>query len=219
MKRAGPLAGVAIAMAVACSALVPDLPARPDGGVADGSSESGPAADGANEVNGGDAPVGTGDASDDGALDTSSSDHTDANTGDAATDHTTDVDASVDAPVVDAGPVSPPFVSPTQLTQNNDFLVALQSDPGATICVRIDGYDPTCDATGTSCTGGSVAYDGVKQVAINGTFTDSVGQVAVKAIARRAGQTAPWPACNIGWSWQCPPWTPRLRLKTSPTER
>jgi hypothetical protein len=66
MKRAGFLAGLSatLAAAAACSALVPDLPPPPEGGSPDGSPESAAAVDAPYDVSGGDALVGTTDASD-----------------------------------------------------------------------------------------------------------------------------------------------------------
>nr|UXE44477.1 hypothetical protein Hi04_10k_c2441B_00025 [uncultured bacterium] len=71
MKRAWFLVGfpatVATAAGAACTALVPDLPTPPGGGIRDGGSDA-PAADALNEVDGGDASVGASDAGEGGGA-------------------------------------------------------------------------------------------------------------------------------------------------------
>jgi len=100
---------------------------------------------------------------------------------------------TVSVPPVDAGeagttgPLAEPAFSPTSSVQNNDFKVAASGGTGTTICYTLDGVTtPTCSASG-ACTGSSLQYNSVTQIAINGGVTSSTGTVLVQAITCEAG--------------------------------
>jgi hypothetical protein len=80
-----------------------------------------------------------------------------------------------------------PGLSPTSSAPNNDFKVSAAAPNGATVCYTLDGVTtPTCNAAG-ACTGSSLPYNSVAQIAINGSVTNSSGSVTVQAIACAAG--------------------------------
>jgi hypothetical protein len=85
--------------------------------------------------------------------------------------------------------LSEPALSPSSSVQNNDFKVAASSTtPGTTICYTLDGVTmPTC--SNGACTGSSLQYNSVTQIAINGgvTSSDGSGTVLVQAITCEAG--------------------------------
>jgi hypothetical protein len=88
-------------------------------------------------------------------------------------------------PPPDSGaPPSIPGFNPTTTKQTNDFLVSLSSSSGATICYTTDGNMPTC--TNGTCGSGSQTYGGTG-VSINGSITNSAGQVTVTALACQSG--------------------------------
>ncbi|MGO9837671.1 MAG: FN3 associated domain-containing protein [Polyangiaceae bacterium] len=90
----------------------------------------------------------------------------------------------------DGGPppaLTEPGLSPTSSAPNNDFKVSAAAPNGATVCYTLDGVTtPTCNAAG-ACTGSSLPYNSVAQIAINGSVTSSTGSVTVQAIACAAG--------------------------------
>jgi hypothetical protein len=82
-----------------------------------------------------------------------------------------------------------PVFNQTSQTQNNDFKVAVSAGAGATICYTLDGVTtPTCNATG-ACTGSSLQYNSVSQIAISAASTNAAGAVTVEAIACENGAT------------------------------
>ena len=93
-------------------------------------------------------------------------------------------------PTCDAGvgcPVADPVIAPTSSKANNDFLASItDSDSNATICYRLDGSLPTCNANGT-CGTGSSTYNGGSLISINGSLpapaTPPTGAVTLTAIA------------------------------------
>jgi len=102
---------------------------------------------------------------------------------------------TVTAPISDAGPDAPPpaltepALTPGSSVQNNDFKVSASASNGATICYTLDGVTtPTCNGSG-ACTGSSLQYNSVTQIAINGSVTSTTtpGSAKVQAIACASG--------------------------------
>jgi hypothetical protein len=80
-----------------------------------------------------------------------------------------------------------PTFTPTSTTQNSDFKVTASAAGGANICYTLDGVTtPTCNSSG-ACTGSSLQYNSLSQIAINDSITNSSGNVTVEAIACEAG--------------------------------
>ncbi len=92
------------------------------------------------------------------------------------------------ADVGTTGPLTEPIFTPTSSKQTGDFKVAASAPAGSTICYTLDGVTtPTC--SGGACTGSSLLYNSVSQIAINGTVTNANGVVDVQAITCATGST------------------------------
>ena len=95
-------------------------------------------------------------------------------------------------PVETSMPPAPPQFNPPAGKVNNDFNLAL-SDPSnnAIICYTKDSATvPACNAAATGCSSGTL-YNGGTPIRIDGTVTDTTGNVTVQAIACAAGTTGP----------------------------
>jgi hypothetical protein len=83
-------------------------------------------------------------------------------------------------------PPQRPTLVPTSQSEPNDFLVAVTSSQGETVCYTEDGTQPTCN--NGICTGTSQPYSAATRISINGSVTDpSTGLVTVTVIGCEAG--------------------------------
>jgi hypothetical protein len=82
--------------------------------------------------------------------------------------------------VIDEGPPGPLF-NQGQLTWHNDFQLQLEGRCADALCYTTDRTRPQCGASGTGCAHG-LTYDSASQILINGSVTDSDGNVTIEVV-------------------------------------